>query len=137
MDPEDALMCTDALATGYFGAQLDDISERTRSFARAGFPCAEPGSGASQLPPEQETAMRKFLSAIGIAAALTMGPATAAVAQVDTPTVETDSGDDGSNAGLWGLLGLAGLAGLAGLKRRDRETGRSDYGASSQTRSNR
>lgn len=27
MEPEDALMCTDALATGYFGAQLGDISE--------------------------------------------------------------------------------------------------------------
>jgi len=27
LDDEDALMCTDALATGYFGAQLGDISE--------------------------------------------------------------------------------------------------------------
>jgi threonine dehydrogenase-like Zn-dependent dehydrogenase len=27
MDEDDALMCTDALATGYFGAQLGDISE--------------------------------------------------------------------------------------------------------------
>ncbi|MCU1371008.1 MAG: glutathione-dependent formaldehyde dehydrogenase [Ilumatobacteraceae bacterium] len=27
MDDEDALMCTDALATGYFGAQLGDIAE--------------------------------------------------------------------------------------------------------------
>jgi alcohol dehydrogenase len=28
MDAEDALLCTDALATGYFGAQLGDITER-------------------------------------------------------------------------------------------------------------
>ncbi len=27
MDDEDALLCTDALATGYFGAQLGDIVE--------------------------------------------------------------------------------------------------------------
>lgn len=73
--------------------------------------------------------MRKFLGAVAITAALALGPATAAVAQVDIdpPTTESDSGDD-SNAGLWGLLGLAGLAGLMGLKRRDRREEDRSYG---------
>ena len=73
--------------------------------------------------------MRKPLSTVAIAAALTVIPVSAAfattppsdpndVAAVDNPLDENDDGgfDDW---GLLGLLGLAGLAGLAGLKRRD------------------
>lgn len=83
--------------------------------------------------------MRKFLTSLSLAAVLTLGVGSAAIAQTDptdslppaTDTDATDTGitsdvddnDDGDNTGLWGLLGLLGLGGLAGLKRRDDRVG--------------
>ena len=67
---------------------------------------------------------RKFLS-IGLALVLSMGLATAAVADTDgsvTAQEQTNADNDNGDTGLWGLLGLLGLAGLAGLKRDDRHS---------------
>ncbi|MEA2825785.1 MAG: hypothetical protein QOG43_224 [Actinomycetota bacterium] len=69
--------------------------------------------------------MRKAIASAGLAAMLSMGIGTSAVAHaagVQTPTTEVrdDAGDNkddggiGDKAGLFGLLGLLGLAGLAG-----------------------
>jgi MYXO-CTERM domain-containing protein len=66
--------------------------------------------------------MNKPLTMLALSAAFIFGPASAALATVDTaPPSETtvDESDDGDNTGLWGLLGLLGLAGLVGLKRRN------------------
>ena len=61
--------------------------------------------------------MRKTLTALGMAAMLTLGSGTAVFAQTgDETTTNDDGGDD---TGKLGLLGLIGLAGLAGLLRRD------------------
>ena len=65
--------------------------------------------------------MKKSFTTLALSAAFIFGPASAALASVDTtPPSDTtvDNSDDGDNTGLWGLLGLLGLAGLAGLKRR-------------------
>jgi hypothetical protein len=65
--------------------------------------------------------MRKAIASAGLAALLSMGIGTAAVAQTDTvddvqaQAEETANDDDN---GKWGLLGLGGLLGLAGLARR-------------------
>jgi MYXO-CTERM domain-containing protein len=68
--------------------------------------------------------VRKSLAAMGTAAALIFGPASAAVAQTgggtETAQAETNEDDD---SGKLGLLGLLGLGGLAGLARRDRNRG--------------
>jgi MYXO-CTERM domain-containing protein len=76
--------------------------------------------------------MRRAAATIGVIAALTIAPATVAVAQEDAnaPTTIVDPNavttvvqdddvddDDADKTGLWGLLGLLGLAGLAGRKR--------------------
>lgn len=63
---------------------------------------------------------------VGLAAMLSMGVSTAALAQdvtTTTPDVTTqqETNDDNGNAGLWGLLGLLGLGGLAGLRRDDKD----------------
>lgn len=76
--------------------------------------------------------MRKTLTTVAIAAALTVVPMSAVVATtppddpndveaIDNPVDENDDGgfDDW---GLLGLLGLVGLAGLAGRKRHDDRT---------------
>jgi MYXO-CTERM domain-containing protein len=74
----------------------------------------------------KETNMRKTLTALIMAAALSTVPASAAFATtppddpndveaIDNPIDEND--DEGFDD--WGLLGLLGLVGLAGLKRRD------------------
>ncbi|HSJ70819.1 MAG TPA: WGxxGxxG family protein [Acidimicrobiia bacterium] len=81
--------------------------------------------------------MRKKLLTVGLAAMLSMGIGTAALADsgasvvaqdvtTTTPDVTTqqETGDDNGNAGLWGLLGLLGLGGLAGLRRDDRDNRR-------------
>ena len=75
--------------------------------------------------------MRKTITAVAFAAALTVIPVTTALATtppndpgdveaIDNPVDENDEGgfDD------WGLLGLLGLSGLAGLKGRDRNDNR-------------
>lgn len=72
--------------------------------------------------PRREKIVRKAIASAGLAAVLSMGIGTAAVA--DTNIVEAaqaESDDDSDNTGLWGLTGLLGLAGLAGLVRRDRD----------------
>ena len=64
---------------------------------------------------------RRELAVLRVAHRAIFGPASAALASVDTtPPSDTtvDNSDDSDNTGLWGLLGLLGLAGLAGLKRR-------------------
>ncbi len=66
--------------------------------------------------------MRKRVSALGLAAALLLGPAADVSAQTTTQVPATQETED-DDAGKWGLLGLIGLAGLAGLlpRRRPRE----------------
>jgi MYXO-CTERM domain-containing protein len=75
--------------------------------------------------------MRKTLSALGLAAFLTLVPAAvataeapvAAVSQSQVTPAPQQSDDGGGNSGLWGLLGLLGLLGLAGM----RKMGRGDH----------
>lgn len=79
--------------------------------------------------------MRKTLAVVATTAALTLAPATVALADVtaapataDVLATGTGASDEESNAddgkesdktGLWGLLGLLGLAGLAKRKVND------------------
>jgi hypothetical protein len=58
--------------------------------------------------------MRKAIASVGLAAMLSLGIGTAAVAQEAPDTTEEASEDDGFQ---WGILGLGGLLGLAGLAR--------------------
>ena len=62
--------------------------------------------------------MKKYAAATLLSAGLLLGPVTAATAQEDTGSQESDD-DDSGMLGLLGLAGLIGLAGLAGRKRRD------------------
>ncbi len=81
--------------------------------------------------------MRRAFTGVGLAAVLTLGPTTVAVAQTDTAAAQETQAedDDGGKAGLFGLAGLLGLLGLAGLKRRDRrDSAGYGTGASSATR---
>ncbi|MEX0755997.1 MAG: WGxxGxxG family protein [Actinomycetota bacterium] len=64
--------------------------------------------------------MKRSLTAVALAAVLTLGGGAVATAQdTDTSVTEEATNDDG-DTGLFGLAGLLGLIGLAGLKRRDR-----------------
>jgi MYXO-CTERM domain-containing protein len=65
--------------------------------------------------------MRKAIASAGLAALLSMGIGTAAVAQTDPVEdvqAQAEETADDSDSGNWGLLGLGGLLGLAGLARR-------------------
>ncbi len=63
--------------------------------------------------------MRKVVGSTVLAATLSTGPATDALAATDVGRAQT--GDDGGDdSGKWGFAGLLGLAGLAGPARRDR-----------------
>ncbi|HVF13392.1 MAG TPA: WGxxGxxG family protein [Acidimicrobiales bacterium] len=59
--------------------------------------------------------MRKAIASAALAAMLSMGFGTAAMAQTDPAPAETEetTDDEGFELGLLGLLGLVGLAGLA------------------------
>ena len=74
--------------------------------------------------------MRKTLTTVALAAALTIIPVTSAMATtppedpndveaIDNPMDENDSSEGFDDWGLLGLLGLVGLAGLSGRKRHD------------------
>jgi hypothetical protein len=64
--------------------------------------------------------MRKALASAGLAAILSMGIGTAAVAQTNSVAAQTEAVEDDDdsfiedNLGLAGLLGLLGLVGLTG-----------------------
>lgn len=69
----------------------------------------------------RERIVRKAIASVGLAAVLSMGIGTAAVADTNIVEAAQAESDDDSDNGLWGLAGLLGLAGLAGLVRRDRD----------------
>jgi len=75
--------------------------------------------------------MRKKIAVVSLAALLTLGTATQALAQqqqpgtaTQAPTSQQTNQTRDDNDFPWGLLGLLGLAGLAGLRRRDHEVRR-------------
>ena len=67
--------------------------------------------------------MRRKLLTVVLAAMLSLGVSTAALAESagSVTAQEETNGDDNGDTGLWGLVGLLGLAGLAGLRRDDRD----------------
>lgn len=61
---------------------------------------------------EGKQKMRKFLLVLCMAAVLSLGVTSAALAQAEEPVPAEGNEDNGDKTGLIGLLGLAGLAGL-------------------------
>lgn len=98
---------------------------RVSSVGAPGIALRRPLLPRKRLSKQGELVRKKMLT-VGLAAMLSMGVSTAALAQdvtTTTPDVTTqqETNDDNGNAGLWGLLGLLGLGGLAGLRRDDKD----------------
>jgi MYXO-CTERM domain-containing protein len=78
-------------------------------------------SSSSEAVREERT-LRRAIASAGLAAVLSMGIGTAAVAQTSvSEAAQAQESDDDGDSGRLGLIGLLGLAGLAGLARRNRD----------------